>query len=129
MSVASKHPMPNTPSQRPFAVTLAALMQWHDVSQRGLARLIADLAKRGRITGDDAFGLTRVGDLLKGANPSPRNMEVLALALGEDPCVFLEYRQHLVRVRAAELADELAGELELDVILDALDRLKSDLRR
>ena len=80
----------------PFAVTLRELMD-----ARGL-------------------GSARVGHLVAGSgHPTVENLILLAAALGVEPEVFAEYREHVVLERARRLV-ELHG---ADVVLDKLDEL------
>ncbi len=95
-----------------FAQILTGLMAERDIGVRALDRLTARAGRR--------YSHSYISALTRGElEPTVENMEVIARALNVDPLRFREYRQHL----AAERAAELAGELELDVVLDALNGL------
>ncbi len=90
-----------------FAAALRALMAERGVSVRQLAALTP-------------LGSGRVGNLLTGyGSPTVENMVQIAEALGVDPAVFCEYREHLVTVKARRLT-RLHG---ADAVLAKLDEL------
>lgn len=84
-------------SKKPFAETLKALLEEHDISQRGLALKTKEHAKRRPNGPRDAkpkpLSVPAVNKMVRGEfPPSYEAMEIIAAALGESPEVFAEYR-------------------------------------